>query len=207
MNKFPPRVYLASRSPRRRELLTQMGIRYEVLLLRDSLDRHDVNESAHPDELPAAYVQRIALAKAELGWQRVIQRKLSQYPVLGADTCVTLDGEIFGKPGTIAAATSMLNKLSGHTHQVMTSVALIYRGQTQHLTSISEVTFRHLSSLEIEHYVGSGEALDKAGAYAIQGRAAMFVAHLNGSYSGVMGLPIFETATLLNQSGLNKKTD
>ena len=199
VNKFPSRIYLASRSPRRRELLTQMGLRYEVLLLRDSADRQDLDETPHSGESPHDHVQRIAISKAELGWQRVIQRRLPHYPVLGADTSITLDGEIFGKPGNRQNAILMLNKLSGRTHEVMTSVALVYREYVQHLTSLSSVTFKSLSAEEIEYYAASGEPCDKAGAYAIQGRGAIFVQHLVGSYSGVMGLPIFETAMLLDQ--------
>lgn len=181
-----------------------MGIRYEVLLLRDSGDRQDLDENPGPNELPADYVQRIATAKARLGWQRVQQRKLAPYPVLGADTSVTLDGEIFGKPYTKEATVAMLNKLSGRTHQVMTTVALVFRDQIQHLTSVSDVTFKPLCASEIEHYAASVEAWDKAGAYAIQGRGAAFIRHLSGSYSGVMGLPIFETAELLDQIDLKK---
>ena len=180
-----------------------MGIRYEILLLRDSADRHDLDESPHANEAPSDHVQRIAAIKANIGWQRVIQRRLPQHPVLSADTSVSLDGEIFGKPGSKENAIIMLNKLSGRTHEVMTTIALVYREYIQHLTSVSSVTFKFLSPDEIEVYAASGEAWDKAGAYAIQGRGAMFVQHLAGSYSGVMGLPIFETATLLNQIRLN----
>ena len=203
MNKFPPRIYLASRSPRRRELLTQMGIRYEVLLLRDSADRQDLDEAPLADESPHDHVLRIAADKAQLGWQRVLQRRLPQYPVLGADTSITLDGEIFGKPGTKDNTIRMLTQLSGRTHEVQTAVALVYREYVQHLISKSSVTFKSLTAEEIECYANSGEPLDKAGAYAIQGRGAIFVEQLVGSYSGVMGLPIFETSTLLNQLKLH----
>ncbi|MHB1678377.1 MAG: Maf family protein [Sulfuriferula sp.] len=203
MNKFPSRIYLASRSPRRRELLTQMGIRYEVLLLRDSADRQDLDESPNAGESPADYVQRIATTKARIGWQHVMQRRLPHYPVLGADTSVTLDGEIFGKPRTKENVIIMLNKLSGRTHEVMTTIALVYREYIQHLTSITAVTFKRLSPNEIECYAAGGEAFDKAGAYAIQGRGAIFIQHIAGSYSGVMGLPIFETAALLDKINLN----
>ncbi|ARU30650.1 septum formation inhibitor Maf [Sulfuriferula sp. AH1] len=199
MNNFPPRIYLASRSPRRRELLAQMGVNYDVLLLRETSGRCDVDETPKENELPHDYVARIALAKAELGWQRACQRGILRHPVLGADTTVTLDNEILGKPGSVERAVAMLAKLSGRTHQVMTSVALAYQNRVHQLTSVSEVTFKHLSSHEIEQYAISGEPLDKAGGYAIQGRGAIFVRHLNGSYSGVMGLPIFETAELLNR--------
>jgi MAF protein len=199
VNNFPSRIYLASRSPRRRELLAQMGINYDVLLLREANGRRDVDETPKENELPHDYVTRIALAKAELGWERVCQRDIMRHPVLGADTTVTLDNEILGKPGSVEHAITMLTKLSGRTHQVMTSVALAYQNQVHQLTSVSEVTFKHLSDREIKQYALSGEPLDKAGSYAIQGRGAVFIRHLNGSYSGVMGLPIFETAELLTR--------
>ena len=198
VNNFPHRIYLASRSPRRRELLAQMGVHYDVLLLRESSSRIDVDESTRENELPTDYVARIALAKADIGWQRVCQRGIVRHPVLGADTTVTLDNEIFGKPGSPERAIAMLSKLSGRTHQVITSVALAYQNQIHQLTSVSEVTFKRLTDTEIEQYAASGEPLDKAGGYAIQGRGAIFIRHLSGSYSGVMGLPIFETAELLN---------
>ena len=199
MNNFPNRIYLASRSPRRRELLTQMGVHFDVLLLRETVGRTDVDETPMANELPHDYVARIALAKADIGWQRVCQRSIMRHPVLGADTTVTLDNEILGKPGNVETAIAMLSKLSGRTHQVMTSVALAFQGHIHQLTSVSEVTFKHLSSREIEQYAASGEPLDKAGSYAIQGRGAIFIRHLAGSYSGVMGLPVFETAELLQR--------
>ncbi len=199
MNNFPTRIYLASRSPRRRELLAQMGVNYDVLILRESSGRCDIDETPHENELPSDYVARIALSKADIGWQRVCHRGILRHPVLGADTTVTLDNIILGKPGSIERAMSMLAMLSGRTHQVMTSVALAYQNEIHQLTSISEVTFKHLTDIEIEQYAASGEALDKAGGYAIQGRGAIFIRHLTGSYSGVMGLPIFETAELLNR--------
>lgn len=200
MNNFPVRIYLASRSPRRREILAQMGVHYDVLLLRESQGRtSDVDESPLPSELPAEYVSRIAHAKADIGWQRICQRGLLRHPVLGADTTVILDNEILGKPGTTENAINMLEKLSGRTHLVMTSVALAYQDEIHQLTSVSEVTFKSLSRHEMVLYAASGEPLDKAGGYAIQGRGAIFIRHLTGSYSGVMGLPIFETAELLNR--------
>jgi septum formation protein len=199
VNNFPPRIYLASRSPRRRELLAQMGVQYDVLVLRETVGRCDVDETPLENELPHDYVVRVALAKADIGWQRACQRGLVRHPVLGADTTVTLDNEILGKPGSVERAIDMLSKLSGRTHQVMTSVALAYMDQIHQLTSVSEVTFKHMSADEIRQYAASNEALDKAGAYAVQGRGAMFIRHLSGSYSGVMGLPIFETAELLNR--------
>lgn len=180
-----------------------MGIRYEVLLLRDSADRQDLDETPLAAESPGDHVQRIATEKALLGWQRVIQRRLPQYPVLGADTSITLDGAIFGKPKTRENTVRMLTQLSGRTHEIMTAVAIVYREYLQHMTCKSSVTFKSLTAEEIECYANSGEPLDKAGAYAIQGRGAIFVEHLVGSYSGVMGLPIFETACLLDKLKLH----
>ena len=197
MNNTDKRIYLASRSPRRRELLTQMGIHYDVLLLRESAGRQDVNETPMPGESPTDYVQRIAISKAQTGWQRVCQRNLPRHAVLGADTMVMLDETIFGKPATAAQAMDMLAQLSGRVHQVMTCVALCYQDTLTHITSVSEVRFKTLSTTEISAYVATGEPMDKAGSYAIQGRGAIFIAHLNGSYTGVMGLPLYETANLL----------
>jgi septum formation protein len=192
------RIYLASRSPRRRELLTQMGVRYDMLLLREATGRkQDVDETPIAGEKPADYVQRIAIAKAQLGWQHVIQRNLPRNAVLGADTTVTLAGEIFGKPGSPLHARQILTRLSGHTHQVMTSVALCYQGKITHAISLSSVRFKKLTDAEISAYIATGEYIDKAGSYAIQGRGAVFISHLSGSYTGVMGLPIYETANLL----------
>ncbi|MFA5172418.1 MAG: Maf family protein [Sulfuriferula sp.] len=197
MNNKAKRIYLASRSPRRRELLTQMGVQYDVLLLRESAGRLDVDETPKPGESPAHYVERIATTKAQIGWKRVCQRNLPRHAVLGADTMVTLDGTIFGKPTTPAHAKEMLAQLSGHTHQVMTTIALCYQDIVTHLTSVSEVRFKTLTDAEIAAYVATGEPLDKAGSYAIQGRGAVFISHLSGSYTGVMGLPLYETANLL----------
>ncbi|BBP01874.1 Maf family protein [Sulfuriferula nivalis] len=205
MNNTAKRIYLASRSPRRRELLTQMGVHYDVLLLRESVGRLDVDETPMPGESPAEYVERIAITKAQVGWQRVCQRNLPRHPVLGADTMVTLDDTIFGKPASPAHAKEMLAQLSGRIHQVMTTVALCYQDTLTHLTSISEVRFKTLTDAEIAAYVATGEPLDKAGSYAIQGRGAVFISHLSGSYTGVMGLPLYETANLL-QSYLTTKS-
>lgn len=197
MNNTNKRIYLASRSPRRRELLTQMGVHYDVLLLRESAGRQDVDETPIPGEHPADYVQRIAISKAQTGWQHVCQRNLPRHAVLGVDTMVTLNDVIFGKPTTPAHAMDMLALLSGCTHQVMTTVALCYQDKLTHITSVSEVRFKTLSTAEIAAYVATGEPMDKAGSYAIQGRGAVFIAHLSGSYTGVMGLPLYETANLL----------
>lgn len=194
------RVYLASRSPRRRELLKQIGIAFELLLLREDLRRGaDVDEAPAPGESPAAYVSRVARAKAEAGWIRIASRRLQPHPVLAADTTVVLDGEIIGKPADARDAQQLLQRLSGKTHYVLTAIAVARRERIDTALSTSAVDFREIGADEIQRYVASGEALDKAGAYAIQGRAAIFVRAISGSYSGIMGLPVFETAELLGR--------
>ncbi len=197
------RIYLASRSPRRRELLKQIGVAYEMLLLREDPARGiDVDETPLPGEAPRDYVLRITQAKAEIGWQRLIQRKLPRMPVLAADTAVVLGERIMGKPDAAAAAAEMLSALSGREHQVLTAVALTFEKRLDMRLSVSTVSFKSLSEDEIRRYLLTGEPLDKAGAYAIQGRAAAFVSSLAGSYSGVMGLPLFETTQLLMEFGM-----
>ena len=194
------RVYLASRSPRRRELLKQIGIAFELLLLREDLRRGaDVDEAPAPGESPAAYVSRVARAKTEAGWRRIASRRLLPHPVLAADTTVVLHGGIVGKPADARSAQQLLRRLSGQTHQVMTAVAVARDARVETVLSTSAVEFRELADDEIRRYVASGEPLDKAGAYAIQGRAAVFVRAISGSYSGIMGLPLFETAELLGR--------
>jgi len=194
------RIYLASRSPRRRELLKQIGVNFELLLLREDPTRgRDVDETPLPDELPDAYAPRMAGAKATAAARRLSQRSLPQHPVLAADTIVVLDGQILGKPVDAEHAIQMLQALSGREHKVITAVAMARREQTETRISVSAVQFRELSHLEIRRYVTSGEPLDKAGAYAIQGRAAAFITRIEGSYSGIMGLPLAETAALLQK--------
>ncbi|MDR0577085.1 MAG: Maf family nucleotide pyrophosphatase [Candidatus Accumulibacter sp.] len=197
-----PRLYLASRSPRRRELLAQMGIQFDTLFFREP-PRHDggVDETARADELPIRYVERIARAKAEHGWSVVDIRRLVPRLVLAADTTVELNGEIIGKPADADAAQDILRRLSGRTHRVLTAVAVAFEGAIESTVSISDVTFGAIGDADIRRYVASGEPMDKAGAYGIQGRAGMFVEHLSGSYSGVMGLPLYETALLLGRFG------
>lgn len=195
-------IYLASGSPRRRELLKQIGVNFEVLLLRALPPRTDVDETPIAGEQPEAYVLRVARSKAEAGWLAAEARHLPKHVVLGADTSVSLDGEILGKPVSRDNAEDMLKKLSGKRHSVYTSVALSYDGQTEIRLSVSEVVFAELNEVEIKRYVMTGEPLDKAGGYAIQGRAAAFVSRIEGSYSGVMGLPLYETAQLLKQFGV-----
>ncbi|KAF7600832.1 MAG: septum formation inhibitor Maf [Candidatus Dactylopiibacterium carminicum] len=200
---LPPRVYLASRSPRRRELLTQIGIEFETLIFRaPPRDDLDVSEEVLPGEDAATYVQRVALAKAEGGLARLRWRSLHYQPVLSADTTLDLDGEIIGKPEDADHARAILRRLSGRSHRVLTAVAVADRERMAHRLSISTVTFRTLSDMDIDHYIASGEPFDKAGAYAIQGRAGAFVREIHGSYSGIVGLPLFETAELLAEFGL-----
>ena len=193
-----PVVYLASKSPRREELLRQLGVDFSAIRVREAPGRdRDVDEGARDAEPPLHYVERIARTKAAVGWQRVLQRGLEPRPVLGADTEVVLDGIIFGKPKDAADAGRMLTRLSGRTHQVLTAVALCWEQQMAAEISTSSVTFREIAPDEIERYIATGEPFDKAGAYAVQGRAASFVSRIEGSYSGVMGLPLYETAQAL----------
>jgi septum formation protein len=193
-------VYLASRSPRRRELLAQIGVRFHLLLFRARPGEDpDVDEKVLENEAPDAYVLRLAGSKADAGWRRMLQRNLPHAPVLAADTTVTVDGAILGKPADRSEAAEMLARLSGRAHEVLTAVALKHDDWIETALSRSEVRFKTLSSQDIAQYVATGECEDKAGAYAIQGRAARFVAELRGSYSGVMGLPLYETGELLDR--------
>ena len=194
------RIYLASPSPRRRELLKQIGVSFESLLVREDLRRGvDVDETPLPDESPGIYVLRIARAKAAIALQQIAQRVLPQRPVLAADTTIVFDDGIIGKPDDEKHAARTLRALSGREHQVLTAVALALKDQVETQISVSSVWFRELTDAEIRFYIASGEALDKAGAYAIQGRAAAFVTRIEGSYSGIMGLPLAETADLLQR--------
>jgi septum formation protein len=193
-------IYLASRSPRRRELLSQIGVRYHLLLFRERLgERPEVDEAVIEGESAAAYVERMARAKAEAGWNRMLQRNLPPAPILAADTIVALGARLLGKPKDRAEAAEMLALLSGERHEVLTGVALKNRDQVEFALSVSEVLLKKLSPEEIAQYVASGEGDDKAGGYAIQGRAARFIVELRGSYSGVMGLPLYETSLLLDK--------
>jgi septum formation protein len=195
-------VYLASRSPRRQELLRQIGVVFDLIQLRDAPGRHrDVVEEARDGEPPSHYVERIARTKASVGWRRMQERLLSPRPVIGADTEVVLDAAIFGKPGDADAARDMLARLSGRRHEVVSAVAVRWNDDVEVALSTSIVTFRQLSASEIERFIGTGEPFDKAGGYGIQGRAAAFITRLEGSYSGVMGLPLAETASLLARIG------
>jgi septum formation protein len=195
-----PRIYLASRSSRRRELLKQIGVPFEVLLFREhGLRGRDLDEAPHESETPDDYVQRVAKEKAEAGWLRVTQRSLPRFPVLAADTAVCLRDRIFGKPGDRAAAIAMLRELSGREHRVLTAVVLKHEATLDVIVNENVVRFRELADAEIVDYVATGEPYDKAGGYAIQGRAAAFIPEILGSYTGVMGLPLYETASLLRK--------
>jgi septum formation protein len=186
-------LHLASSSPRRRALLEQIGVPYEVVVV-------GVDEAQVPGEAPRDYVSRLALAKARAVWS--LPGREPRLPVLAADTTVVLDGQLLGKPGDRAEALGMLAKLSGREHEVLSAVALITAGIERAKLSVSAVTFREITPDERERYWESGEPRDKAGGYAIQGLGAAFVADLRGSFSGVMGLPLYETAQLLREAGL-----
>jgi septum formation protein len=194
-------IYLASRSPRRRELLHQIGVAFDELLAHSSPGA-DVDETPLAGEQPAAYVVRLARAKAVQGLRLIAARGFPPHPVLAADTTVILDGEIIGKPDDAEHARQLLRRLSGKAHVVMTAVAAAQHDRMETVLSVSTVEFRELDDAEIADYVATGEPLDKAGAYAVQGRAASFVRALHGSYSGIMGLPLIETAGLLRRFGI-----
>ena len=189
-------LYLASGSPRRAQLLAQIGLHISKIA-------SDINETPHENELALAYTERMAWQKSEQALALFVAAHGAEpkLPVLTADTSVAIDGLILGKPDNHAHAVAMLRMLSGRTHQVISSVVVWHQGQRTQTTQISEVTFRPLTETEIQAYVSSGEADDKAGAYGIQGAAAVFIEHLSGSFSGVMGLPLFETAALLRSIG------
>jgi septum formation protein len=200
-------IYLASRSSRRRELLHQIGVRFETLLLRVEPRRPaDVDETQRESESADSYVERIALEKAVCGGRVLVARTQVFRPVLAADTVVVVDGEVLGKPASREQAAQYLRRLSGRTHHVRTAVALVatlaQNAEPMVATSVSHVKMRTISDEEIEHYCLSNEPMDKAGAYAIQGKAAIFVERLEGSYSGVVGLPLAETASLLVRAGV-----
>jgi septum formation protein len=197
------KIYLASKSPRRRELLRQIGVDFELLMLRNDTPRGpDVTEYVRPGESPSDYVARVAKEKAAFAWSIVQTRRLTVRPVLAADTTVTVDGEILGKPSSPAEAVAMLERLSGRTHQVLTSIAVEHTGMSEQITQVSEVRFATLSPASIKAYCATPEPYDKAGGYGIQGLAALFVEHIDGSHSGIMGLPLYETAKLLRQAGI-----
>ena len=196
-------IYLASKSPRRLELLQQIGVACTVISLREDTGRmRDVDESPLPGENPYVYVERMAKMKADIGLLRLKQRALPPMPLLAADTTVVHNGTILGKPGNAEEAVRMLKMLSGTTHEVLTTVAVAHSNRLLHDTSLTRVRFRDITDEEIKNYLITGEPMGKAGSYAIQGLAAVFVERIEGSYTGVMGLPIFETAELLSRFGV-----
>ena len=195
-------IYLASKSPRRRELLKQIGVQFELLMMREQSSRFDVDEAPLPAEGARDYVERIVLLKAATALKAMRERRLPPRLILTADTTVTIDGQILVKPVDRADAVRMLKRLSGEVHEVLTAVAVAAERETKHVVSTSFVTFAALGDDEIKRYVESGEPMDKAGGYAVQGLAAKFITTLSGSYSGVMGLPLYETTALLRQAGL-----
>ena len=185
-------IYLASRSPRRRQLLKQIGVNFEMRPV-------SIDEMMEKGETPADYVCRMARAKAEQGWLSLMQRKLPLRPLLAADTVVVLRGKIIGKPDSLAHGRKMLSSLSGQTHKVLTAVAVISKDKIQESLSTTTIRFRDISQSEITSYLNGTESHDRAGSYAMQGRAAIFIIKISGSYSGALGLPIFETAQLLEK--------
>jgi len=191
-------IYLASQSPRRRELLTQLGVRYE-LLLADANEDAEALEALIPGELPEAYVARVTEAKLDAAIARLTARGLPAAPILCSDTTVALEARILGKPVDADDAFKTLSLLSGRQHRVITAVALGDHARRSALLNVSAVEFAAISETQLRRYVDSGEPFGKAGSYAIQGQAAAWVSHISGSYSGIMGLPLYETAQLLQQ--------
>ncbi|THB71926.1 MAG: septum formation inhibitor Maf [Gammaproteobacteria bacterium] len=187
-NKPNKKIYLASKSPRRKELLQQIGVDFDIISA-------EIDETPHLGEMPEDFVLRMAIQKAQAGYAASTKKR----PTLGSDTVVVVDGEIFGKPLGQNDSIRMLTKLSGRLHYVYTSVAIALENSVIFTTNRTIVTFKQLDRDEILTYIETGEPADKAGSYAIQGLAARFISNIDGSYSGVMGLPVFETAQLLDQ--------
>jgi septum formation protein len=199
MSAFPF-VYLASQSPRRQALLDQIGVSYKVLLPSDP-EAAEALEAVLPQESALRYVKRVTRLKLQAAMRQIHQQSLPFAPVLCADTTVVLDGQILGKPANARQAAEMLRLLSGKAHQVLTAVAIGHNQDIQLALSRSRVKFAPMTAADIQDYVASEEPMGKAGAYAIQGRASAFISHVSGSYSGIMGLPLYETTLLLKQIG------
>ena len=195
-----PFIYLASQSPRRSQLLEQLGVRHE-LLLPDADEDSEAIEAVLPGEAPARYVRRVTRLKLDAALARLKRRGLPPAPVLCSDTTVALGRVIYGKPQDDAAARRMLRELAGQTHRVLTAVAVAAGSERLEALSDSRVTFAAMTPAQVRDYVASGEPSGKAGAYAVQGRAAAYIRHISGSYSGIMGLPMHETAQLLRAFG------
>lgn len=202
---MPDFIYLASQSPRRSQLLEQIGVPHRLLVPNapgDVAEDTEALELVLPGEPPAAYVERVTALKLDAAVQRLARRGLPTAPILCSDTTVALNDRIFGKPLDADDARHMLAQLSGQEHRVLTALAVQAGAQRFAALSVSHVRFAELDPVQIDAYVATGEPLGKAGAYGIQGPAAAFIAHMSGSYSGIMGLPLFETAQLLRQAGL-----
>lgn len=197
MNEF---IYLASQSPRRRQLLEQLGVKYELLLPDADEDAEGI-EAVLPGEAPARYVQRVTGLKLDAAVERLKRRGLSVAPILCSDTTVAMGRTIYGKPADAKDAARMLAALSGQTHRVLTAVAVQAGRKRLAALSDSRVSFAAMTPAQIRRYVDGGEPMGKAGAYAVQGAAAAFIAKISGSYSGIMGLPMYETAQLLRECG------
>lgn len=200
LNNF---IYLASQSPRRRQLLEQLGVRHE-LLLPDAHEDSEALEEVHPGEAPAAYVRRVTGLKLDAAVARLERRGLPPAPVLCSDTTVALGRTIYGKPLDEADARRMLRALAGATHRVLTAVAIQAGRKRLEALSDSRVSFAPMTPAQVRAYVATGEPMGKAGAYAVQGRAAAYISRINGSYTGIMGLPLFETARLLDALGVRR---
>jgi septum formation protein len=198
----PGFIWLASQSPRRQELLAQVAVRFELLAPGPEEDAEAL-EAVVPGESPTQYVERVVLAKAHAARARLAARGLPDAPILVADTTVAIGGTLLAKPADDADARRMLEALSGRGHRVLTAIAVVRGSRIEQAISVSRVRFARLSSSRIDAYVASGEPSGKAGAYAIQGRAAAFVRRIEGSYSGIMGLPLHETMTLLRRAGID----
>ena len=202
---MPDFIYLASQSPRRSQLLEQISVPHRLLVPNapgDVAEDTEALELVLPGEPPAAYVERVTALKLDAAVQRLARRGLPTAPILCSDTTVALNDRIFGKPLDADDARHMLAQLSGQEHRVLTALAVQAGAQRFSALSVSHVRFAELDSVQIDAYVATGEPLGKAGAYGIQGPAAAFIAHISGSYSGIMGLPLYETAQLLRQAGL-----
>ena len=193
-----PFVYLASQSPRRQALLDQIGVAYRVLLPTD-VEAAEALEAVLPQESALRYVKRVTRLKVLAALEQIQHQSLEAAPVLCADTTVVVEGHILGKPANESEATQMLSLLSGKTHQVLTAVAIGHNREIHLALSRSRVKFASMTAADIQDYVASQEPMGKAGAYAIQGRASAFISHVSGSYSGIMGLPLYETSQLLKQ--------
>ncbi len=202
---MPEFIYLASQSPRRSQLLEQIGVAHRLLVPNtpgDVTEDTEALETVLPGEPPATYVERVTALKLDAAVQRLARRGLPAAPILCSDTTVTFEDRIFGKPLDADDARRMLAQLSGRVHRVLTAMAVQVGTQRFAALSVSHVSFAELAPAQIDAYVATGEPLGKAGAYGIQGAAAAFIAHMSGSYSGIMGLPLYETAQLLRQAGL-----